>query len=172
MRPPKPRDYNVPTPLKFGELLLLSTDDHATRLHAFNANGTIRPQPVAKHNDLKPEISTPVIVNGLLFGTINDLLFCLDTNNGLTERWRFEDKALNEYASLIGGNNRVLATATTGELLLFAAEPQACRVISRLQVFQGKNDRSPDIWAHPALVGNRLYLRSPEETVCLLLDEN
>lgn len=170
--PPKPRDYNVPTPLKFGEFLLLSTDDHATRLHAFNADGTIRPQPVAKHNDLKPEISTPVIVNGLIFGTINDLLFCLDAANGLAEQWRVEDKALNEYASLIGGNNRVLATTTTGELLLFAAEPQACRVISRLQVFQGKDGRSPDIWAHPALVGDRLYLRSPEETVCLLLDRN
>lgn len=170
--PPKPRDYNVPSPLKFGEFLLLSTDDHGTRLHAFNADGTIRPEPVAKHADLKPEISTPVIVNGLLFATTNDLLLCLDPANGLAERWRFEDKAFNEYASLIGGNDRVLATATTGELLIFAAEPQAGRVISRLQVFQGKNGRSPDLWAHPALVGNRLYLRSPEETVCLRLDGN
>ena len=170
--PPKPRDYNVPSPLKFGEFLLLSTDDHGTRLHAFNADGTIRPQPVAKQGDLKPEISTPVIVNGLLFVTVNDLLICLDAANGLAERWRFEDKAFNEYASLIGGNNRVLATTTTGELLLFAAEAKACRVISRLQVFQGKDGRSPDIWAHPALVGDRLYLRSPEETVCLSLNEN
>ncbi|MCX6907280.1 MAG: PQQ-binding-like beta-propeller repeat protein [Verrucomicrobia bacterium] len=170
--PSKPRDYNVPSPLKFGELLLLSTDDHATRLHSFNPDGTIRPEPVAKQADLKPEISTPVIVNGLLFATVNDALFCLDIGGGLTERWRFEDKAFNEYASLIGGNNRVLATATTGELLLFAAEPQGGRVISRLQVFRGKDGRSPELWAHPALVGDRLYLRSPEETVCLRLDEN
>jgi ABC-type phosphate/phosphonate transport system substrate-binding protein/outer membrane protein assembly factor BamB len=170
--PPKPRDYNVPSPLKFGEFLLLSTDDHGTRLHAFNADGTIRPDPVAKQADLKPEISTPVLVNNLLFITVNDLLICLDPADKLAERWRFEDKAFNEYASLIGGNNRVLATTTTGELILFAAEPQAPRVISRLQVFQGKNGRSPDIWAHPALVGDHLYLRSPEETVCLRLSED
>ncbi|MBI5685414.1 MAG: PhnD/SsuA/transferrin family substrate-binding protein [Verrucomicrobia bacterium] len=169
--PPKPRDYNVPSPLKFGEFLLLSTDDHGTRLHAFNTDATIRPEPVARQPDLKPEISTPVIVNNLLFVTVNDLLICLDAANGLAERWRFEDKAFNEYASLIGGNNRVLATTTTGELLLFAAECQGPRVISRLQVFQGKDGRSPDLWAHPALVGDRLYLRSPEETVCLLLGE-
>jgi outer membrane protein assembly factor BamB len=170
--PPKPRDYNVPSPLKFGECLLLSTDDHGTRLHAFNTGGAIRPEPVAKQADLKPEISTPVIVNGLLFVTVNDLLICLDPANGLAERWRFEDKAFNEYASLIGGNGRVLATTTTGELLLFAAEAQAPRLISRLQVFQGKSGRSPDVWAHPALVGDRLYLRSPEETVCLLFGGN
>jgi ABC-type phosphate/phosphonate transport system substrate-binding protein/outer membrane protein assembly factor BamB len=170
--PPKPRDYNVPSPLKFGEFLLLSTDDHGTRLHAFNADGTVRPEPVAKQADLKPEISTPVIVNNLLFVTVNDLLICLDPADKLAERWRFEDKAFNEYASLIGGNNRILATTTTGELLLFAADSLAPRVISRLQVFQGKNGRSPDLWAHPALVGDRLYLRSPEETVCLLLSGN
>lgn len=169
--PPKPRDYNVPSPLKFGEFLLLSTDDHGTRLHAFNSDGTIRPDPVAKQGGLKPEISTPVIVNALLFVTVNDLLICLDPASGLAERWRFEDKAFNEYASLIGGNDRVLATTTTGELLLLAAEAQAPRVISRLQVFQGKGGRSPDVWAHPALVGDRLYLRSPEEAVCLLLGQ-
>ena len=170
LTPPKPRDFNVPTPLKLGDWLLLSTDDHATRLHAFNADGTIRPQPIAQNDDLKPEISTPVIVNGLIFGTVNDALLCLDAANPPTTRWRFEDKAFNEYASLIGGNSRVLAMCTTGELLLFAAEGQACRVISRLQVFRGKNGRSPDVWSHPALVGDRLYLRSPEEIVCLRLD--
>ncbi|MFZ2639814.1 MAG: PhnD/SsuA/transferrin family substrate-binding protein [Verrucomicrobiia bacterium] len=166
------RDYNVPTPLKFGERLILSSENNATRLHAFNAAGAIRPQSVAQSDDLKPEISTPIIVNGLLFGVINDVLLCLDPVNALATRWRFEDKAFNEYASLIGGNGRVLATTTTGELLLLAAESQACRVISRLQVFQGKKNRSPEVWAHPALVGNRLYLRSPEEIVCLRLDEN
>ncbi|MBI5821004.1 MAG: PhnD/SsuA/transferrin family substrate-binding protein [Verrucomicrobia bacterium] len=169
---PEARDYNVPTPLKFGERLILSSENNATRLHAFNADATIRPQSVAQNDDLKPEISTPIIVNGLLFGVINDALLCLDPVNALATRWRFEDKAFNEYASLIGGNGRVLATTTTGELLLLAAEPQACRVISRLQVFQGQKRRSPDVWAHPALVGNRLYLRSPEEIVCLRLDEN
>lgn len=166
------RDYNVPTPLKFGERLILSSENNATRLHAFNAAGAIRPQSVAQSDDLKPEISTPIIVNGLLFGVINDVLLCLDPVNALATRWRFEDNAFNEYASLIGGNGRVLATTTTGELLLLAAESQACRVISRLQVFQGKKNRSPEVWAHPALVGNRLYLRSPEEIVCLRLDEN
>ena len=168
--PPKPRDFNVPTPLKLGEWLLLSTDDHATRLYAFNTNGTIRPEPVAHNDDLKPEISTPVIVNNLIFGTINDALLCLDAANPPTTRWRYEDKVFNEYASLIGGNGRVLAITTTGQLLLFAAEGGACRVISKLQVFRGKNGRSPDLWAHPALVGDRLYLRSPEEIVCLRLD--
>jgi outer membrane protein assembly factor BamB len=168
--PPKPRDYNVPTPLKLGDWLVLSTDDHGTRLHAFNPDGTIRPHPIASNDELNPEISTPIIVNGLIFGTVNDALLCLDAANPPVTRWRFEDKAFTEYASFIGGNGRVLAMCTTGELILFAAEAKACRIISRLQVFPGKKSHSPDIWAHPALVGNRLYLRSPEETVCLCLD--
>ena len=168
--PPKPRDFNVPTPLKLGDWLLLSTDDHATRLYAFNSDGTIRPQPIATNDDLNPQISTPVVVNGLIFGVISDALLSLNAANPPVTHWRFEDKAFNEYASLIGGNDRVLATCTTGELILFAAGAKGCRIISRLQVFPAKNGRSPDVWAHPALVGKRLYLRSPEETVCLLLD--
>ncbi len=172
MPPLQTRDFNVPTPLKFGEQITLSTENNGTRLHAFNADGTVRPRPIAQNDVLNPEISTPIIVNGLLFGVINDALMCLDPANGLATRWRFEDKAFNEYASLIGGNGRVLAASTTGELLLIAAEPQACRVISRLQVFRGKNGRPADMWAHPALMGDRLYLRSPEEVVCLLLGGN
>ncbi len=166
LTPEKKGDYNVPTPVNVFGLLLAATENNGTRLYDFDSNGRILPVPVAQTRELAPDTSTPVVIDGLVFGCSRGL-FCLDLNENLKTRYVAEkDGAFKEHAAFITGKGRVLAITVGGELILFKATPDAFTPISRLRVFDGT-----EVWSHPALVGNRLYLRSMNEICCLLLDD-
>jgi outer membrane protein assembly factor BamB/ABC-type phosphate/phosphonate transport system substrate-binding protein len=160
--PPQTGDFNVPTPIALGGKLLVSSENNGTRLYEFDAGGTIRQRPVAVQSDLAPDAGTPVAIDGRVFGCRGDL-FCLDTAS-LKTQWTFSDKAFDDYVSFIAGSGRVLAATVRGELLLLADDGARCRVISRMKVFDGG-----DMYSHPALVGDRLYLRGPDRVYCVSL---
>ena len=90
-------------------------------------------------------------------------MFCLDARNGLEEKWEQEDDAFCSYASLIGGRKRILLMSLDGELVLINADPNACRILSRLKLHDG----SEDTYSHPALIGNRLFARLGKRLVRL-----
>ena len=108
-----------------------------------------------------------MVVDGLVFGC-SKKLFCLDLSNGLKTLYSTEgDGAFKEYAALIAGPARVSAITVDGELVLFKAARDAFTPIGRLRVFN-----NGEVWSHPALVGNRLYLRSKNEICCVLLSDS
>ena len=78
--PEKKGDYNVPTPIDVFGRLLVATENNGTRLYNFSPNGQIRPVPVEQTHALAPDTSTPVVVDGLVFGCFHGL-FCLDPND-------------------------------------------------------------------------------------------
>jgi ABC-type phosphate/phosphonate transport system substrate-binding protein/outer membrane protein assembly factor BamB len=161
--PPEKGDFNVPTPIEVGGRLLLSSENNGTRLYEFDERGVIHPRPVAVHSELAPDASTPVVLGGRVFGCRGGL-FCLDAAS-LKTLWTSDDKAFNDYVSFIGGSDRILAATVTGELLLVGAKGDRCELISRMRVFD-----DGEMLSHPALVGNRLYLRGPDSVRCLLLE--
>ncbi len=164
--PEKKGDYHVPTPVNVFGQLLVATENNGTRLYDFDRNGRILPAPVAQTRDLAPDTATPVVIDGLVFGCSRGL-FCLNLNENLKTSYAAErDGAFKEHAAFIAGNGRVLAVTVGGELILFKATPDAFTPISRLRVFDGT-----EVWSHPALVGNRLYLRSMNEICCILLED-
>jgi outer membrane protein assembly factor BamB len=166
LMPEKKGDYNVPTPVSVNGRLLVSTENNGTRLYDFDADGRIRPAPAAQTRDLSPDTSTPVVADGLVFGCSHGL-FCLDAGDGLKTLYAAEPNGLfKEHAAFIAGSGRVLAVTVGGELVLLKAAKDSYNAISRLRVFS-----NTEVWSHPALVGNRLYLRSMNEVCCLLLDE-
>jgi outer membrane protein assembly factor BamB len=166
VRPDKQGDYNVPTPLNVFGRLLVATENNGTRLYGFDPNGRIQPQPLARNADLTPDTSSPVVAGGLVFGCSRGL-FCLDPADGLQTLYAAErNGAFKEHAALIAGKDRVLAITLRGELILFQAAREGFTLVDRLRVFKGT-----EVWSHPALVGNHLYLRSLNEVCCLLLDK-
>jgi len=162
---------NVPTPIDLGGRLLVANEGFGARIYAFNSDGTLCDEPQASNDAFKPNATSPVTVNGLLFGFANETLSCLDLEKKLATNWSSSRKGADgwgDYASFIGGNGRVLATSVSGWLTLFEADGGGCRQVASLQVFDGAK---PEVWSHPALVDSRLYLRSANEVVCLLLGE-
>ncbi|MBN1509911.1 MAG: PQQ-binding-like beta-propeller repeat protein [Sedimentisphaerales bacterium] len=164
--PLKKGDYNVPTPVNVAGQILLSTENNGTRLHVFGESGRILTLPAAWNPGLKPDTSTPVAVSGLVFGCSGGL-FCLDLGDGLKTLYTIgDDPAFENHVTLIAGNDRVLAISVDGELILFEASRTHFTLISRLRLF-----RDAEIWSHPALVGDRLYVRSMTEVYCILLSD-
>ena len=162
-------DFNVPTPIVVGSQLLVSTENNGTRLYGFDERGRIVPQPVAKSEDLSPDTSTPVVLDRLVFGNYGALV-CLDLDDGLKTLWESDDDALMDYCSFIAGNGRVLVMSQSGKLYLIRADRKGFNCISALELFDDVADTEREVWSHPALIGNRLYIRNLLAVYCLLIE--
>ncbi|NQT88675.1 PQQ-binding-like beta-propeller repeat protein [bacterium] len=164
--PKEEGDFNVPTPIALNGKLLVSTENNGTRIYGFDARGRILPTPVAENADLAPDTTTPVVIDGKVIGCW-EKLYCLDAANGLKTLWEAEDvKAYDNYVSIIAGNGRVLIVTTPGEVLLVRAAGKRYELLSRLTLFAKD---AAEVWAFPALVRGRLYLRTQNALYCLLL---
>lgn len=164
LTPPNPNDFNVPTPIALNGKLLVTSENNGTRIYDFNRNGTIIEKPIAEHGDLACDTHTPVLVGRRLFGVWNGM-YCLDVQNGLKELWFGRDPAFFKYAALIASPDRLMAISLKGELILIDPLPAKFNVLSRMSLFVGDNG----VYAHPALVGTRLYVRGSAEVVCVEL---
>ncbi len=163
--PDKQGDYNVTTPVNINGRLLVATKNNGTRLYEFRDGGRAKPVLVAESLDLAPEISTPVVLGPLVFGCSAGLV-CLDLDDGLKTLYRTEDdEAFTDYAAFLAGNERILAASVQGEIVLLEASQEGFSPVSRLRIF-----KDTEVWSHPALVGDRLYIRSMKQVCCILLD--
>jgi len=164
LMPASEGDFNVPTPVAVDGVLVVSTENNGTRCYAFDETGRVLPRPVGECPDLAPDCSTPVLAAGRIFG-VSRGLHCLDVRSGLKRLWHLEDEALDDYATVLADDERVLVVTLGGELLLLDAQANQATVISRLRVFE----EDVEMYCHPALVGTRLYLRGGFHLACLEL---
>jgi outer membrane protein assembly factor BamB/ABC-type phosphate/phosphonate transport system substrate-binding protein len=166
--PPEASDFNVTTPVFWQGHLLLSTENNATRMYSFDRSGCINPEPVAFNSDLAPDTCTPIIVGGLVFAAGYGELFCLDGKDRLSKRWSIADDMFYDHTNLIGGNKHVLAWTTDCNLLLFRATGEKYDLVSHRRPFSEVDTES---MSHPALVGDRLYLRNQGKLLCIKLTD-
>ena len=167
LTPPVKGDFNVPTPLVVRGKLLVTSENNGTRLYEFDDAGKIIPQPVGSNRNLAPDMSTPVVVGDRVY-CVNEQLYCLDLTSRLSELWAAEHESLGEYGTLLATDDRLLTVGRGGELLLIDATASEFRVVSRLDVFPTSRARAT-IYAAPAIVGNRLFMRGEKKLVCVNL---
>lgn len=158
-------DFNVTTPVVLGGQLLIAGENNGTRLHRFDGQGKIVPEPVLKNADLAPDTSTPALARGRAFATAYGELFCLDLAT-LETVWRQPAEMFHDHASVVTAGDRVLVWTASGDLLLIDASAGDYRAISHVRPFAEKH---PDSLAHPAFAAGRIYLRSPKEIACFRL---
>lgn len=159
-------DFNVPTPVVVDDKLLIATENNGTRLYQFQADGMIDPEPVMTNRKLTPDMSSPVVVGKRVF-CVNRFLYCLDLSQDLKELSRQRDKTLGDYAAIIADDSHLLVVGN-GELLLIDATDDDCPIVGRFAFSAEKIDA----FSHPALVGDRLYLRSGASLTCWKLSSD
>jgi len=162
-------DFNVPTPIVVDGKILVTSENNGTRLHDFDRQGRIEPEPIFINEDLAPDTSTPVVLDRLVFGNFGAVL-CLDLDDGLKTLWETDDDALADYCSFIAGNGRVLVIPQSGKLYLLRPSKEGFDCVSTLELFDDVPDTERDVWSHPALVGNRLYIRNLLGVYCFLIE--
>lgn len=158
-------DFNVTTPLAIDGKLLLSTENNLTRLHGFDDAGRIVPQPLAVNQELGPDTCSPVFTQGRLFAAAYGSLFCLDPQRNLQITWTHQDDLFHDHVNLIAGDSRLLAWTIGGDLLLIGADSDRYQLLAHRRPFNAKVESM----SSPAIVGDRLYLRSQTELICLSL---
>jgi len=163
--PPFSGDFNVPTPVELDGRLIVATENNGTRLYGFDDRGVIQPKPLAEHEDLAPDTTTPVVAGGRLLGAWGDL-FCLDPAGVLAEQWTGADDAFEDHVSLLTDGRRLLVTSAEGELLLVDVTGDDYRLISKLPLFGD----DAEVLSHPALVGRKLYVRDGRSVICVTLE--
>ncbi len=164
LMPEVEKDFNVPTPIVWGDKLVVATENNGTRIYGFDAAGLIKPRPLGENLDLAPDTHTPVTSGERLFGVWTQL-YCLSLKDGLMPIWTAEDESFLDYATILATDERLLVTSQAGELLLIDATADQPKILSRLKLFADENG----VYSHPALVGDRLYVRSSSAVVCLPL---
>jgi len=164
--PTEEGDFNVPTPIDAGGRLLVATENNGTRLYAFGDDGIIDPKPVAVNTDLAPDSHTPVVYRGRVFGASSGRLFCLDAET-LQTIWTWEDEAFNDYVSIVAGNDRLMITTVTGEMILMDAVANKPTVVSRIALFGLK---PMDVFSHPAVLRGRVLVRGADALMCMVTD--
>jgi outer membrane protein assembly factor BamB len=160
--PPADGDFNVPTPVAVDGGVLVSTENNGTRFYRFDDSGRIIPKPAAVYADMSPDTVSPVVTCGRVFGA-NPGLSCLDLRQGLKPVWHWESPVLENHLTLIADEERVLVITLSGELILLDGRADTCAIISRLRLF----DDGVEVYAHPALVGTRLYVRGGTSVACV-----
>jgi outer membrane protein assembly factor BamB/ABC-type phosphate/phosphonate transport system substrate-binding protein len=158
------RDFHVPTPFMIGARVFLAGENNGARLHAFNEQGALIPEPAARSLDLAPDAHTPVLAGGRIIG-LGEKFSCLDAAT-LQTLWTTVESEMGTYASMISnGQGRVLTLSEKGMLFLHEVDLSACKELGRLRLCPG----SEHVIAHPAIVGNRLYVRMGERVACMEL---
>lgn len=160
--PPRPGDFNVPTPLAVEGGLVVSTENNGTRWYHFDGAGRILPRPAAVYGEPAADSTTPVATCGRVFEARFGMR-CLDLANELKPVWAWEDDSVGDYATLIADDERVLVITLGGELVLLDGRSKEGNVVSRLRVF----DEEVEIYSHPALVGSHLFIRGGSSVVCV-----
>ena len=98
-------------------------------------------------------MSSPVIVGNNIYHHGRDKrLRCMSIETG--ESLWVSDRVFGQYWSMVANGSRVLALDQTGELILFEASPLSLEIIDERTI------SDEPTWAHLAISGDQLFVRS------------
>jgi outer membrane protein assembly factor BamB len=158
------------TPVKVGDLLVGgSVTAGSVGLRVSAADGQFTPTEVWKNEKLTCYFSTPVAVGDYLYmatGTASVTkpavtLRCVEAKSGKVA-WERPNVGKYHAALVRTGNGKLLMLDDTGFLTLLDPDPKGYKELARSKV-------CGPTWAHPALVGSRVYLRDEKELICVPL---
>jgi len=157
VKPSVKNDFNVPSPVLVAGGLTLTSENNATRVHRFDAMGTLGEKPTAEFSELAGDSHTPIRLGSRLIGVDRDLIV-LDLDRSLELITKHSDPSLLGYCSLIGCEDRVLVTCEDGNVLLLRLEASNVRELGRIRVGGEKSQ----ILSHPAVAGEKYFVRTSE----------
>ena len=162
LKPEHAGDFNVPSAVLVGDKIFVATESNPARVLVFDSEGRALAKPVATFEKLAPDTHTPVLVGRHIVG-LSEALYCLDAAT-LQPAWAVAEPGIGDYAALISdGKTRVLALGDNGMLALYSTT--SSKPLGTLRI----SEEDAHLLAHPALVGNRLYMRIGQRLVCMSL---
>jgi outer membrane protein assembly factor BamB len=149
-------EFHVPMPLVSPQGVITVGEVRGTCRYPWNADGTLSSTKVSEQFELAPDMHSPVASAKYVYG-VHDALLAVDIENAMEIKWRIEDKAFLDHCSLLIAGERLLVVNERSELLLIDLAETAGdqRILYRESLGDGSRSL-----AHPALVGDVLYVRT------------
>ncbi|MFW6163975.1 MAG: PQQ-binding-like beta-propeller repeat protein, partial [Planctomycetota bacterium] len=146
---------NIVTPAIRGDTVVYSgAYAGTTAVHIAPGDG-LKPTKQWHNEHESMFMSSPVRRGECLYGLAmrgrgKGALVCLALGDGTT---KWSSPEMSDYASIVRVGDRLLVMAASGDLLLVAAEPGDYRELGRSKLTERP------VWAHLAVVGDRLYVK-------------
>jgi outer membrane protein assembly factor BamB len=151
--------YNISQPIldraQDGRIVL-STDKGAALLKVDRNGDQWNVQSLWKHNGLRTRFSSPLLIDGMIFGLDNGILECVDWETG--ERlWKGGRYRRGQIMSV---GNDLLVFSELGELVLIQPSREKLIEKARLPILDGQT------WNPPAFPSPLLVVRNTHEIAC------
>jgi outer membrane protein assembly factor BamB len=117
--------------------------------------------PIWTNSELGARFTTPILKDGLLFG-YHGHFFCADAKTGAT-LWTDSTNRGNS-AALVDAGQAIIATTVNSELVAFKPSEKEYTELARIRV------ADTEIWAHPVIDGNRIYVRDRENVALWVIE--
>jgi outer membrane protein assembly factor BamB len=152
-------DESIGTPVVSGNLVIVAGEGHPLTALEISADGSSQAAKLAWENfELTSYLSSMLAFEGHVYG-MNDggELCCVSASDGKT-LWSGGKHGF--YCTPLEADGRLLCLNQRGNLLVAAADPRGYRVLGESQLADAAT------WTTPALVGERLYIRSADGLLC------
>ncbi len=159
---------NIPTPIVKGDLVFCAVGygRGAGLVRLVPKDGGIAAEEVYFSKELTNKHGGVILVGDHVYGDRDDRgnPFCADFRTGrIVEGWRARSETQGKGSvSVTGADGHVYFRYENGHVALVAADPAGYREKSSFVVSKGKGPS----WAHPVVVGGRLYLREHDALWC------
>lgn len=110
---------------------------------------------------MKPAFSDMVYHDGFVYGFDGTVFCCIDAKTG-QRRWR-EGRYGAGQLLLLADQGVMIVTSEDGQAILLRCNPEHSEELGRIRAVSGK------AWNHPAIAGDRLFVRSDAEMACFQL---
>ncbi|MFN7733544.1 MAG: PQQ-binding-like beta-propeller repeat protein [Pirellula sp.] len=148
-----------PRILEGNQLLIPTGLGSGTRLVQLKeVDGKLEGEEVWTSINLKPDFNDLIVHDGYAYGFDNAIFTCIDLKDG-ARKWK-GGRYQKGQAMLLADSGLIVVVSEPGELVLLRATPESLQEIYKAPAMNGKT------WNHPAVVGDKLYLRNGEEAVC------
>jgi outer membrane protein assembly factor BamB len=121
-------------------------------------NGEVKAQEAYFTKEMMNHHGGMVLVNGYLYGFSNAILTCIEFNTG---KVMWKDRSVGK-GSITYADGMLYLLGEKQVVGLAEANPNAYVEKGRFPI----NDRGWDSWAHPVVLGGKLYIRNQNELAC------
>src|SRR4051812_18212575 len=108
--------------------------------------------------NLKSSFNDCVLHDGHIYGFDGVFFSCIDAKTG-ERNWR-KGRYGTGQVMLLADQGVLVVLSDKGKVVAVAAKPEAFEELGQFQAIEGKT------WNHPAMVGNKLYVRNAQEMAC------
>ena len=160
----KPGYWNSASPVVEGQVVFFTGQGYGTKaVKIGKQNDTFSAAEIWRNEEFGTVYNTPVLKDRRLYGLSDrGQFFCLDASTGRTV-WSSTNRVSN-FGSIVDTGDALVALPEKSGLVVFKPNRDRYEEIARLNV------SSTPVYAHPVLIGNRVFVRDAESVALWIID--